>query len=226
MLLSVTWHMLPPKYGPRIATLSLCIALKVLLYIKARHNATKQHEGSLPGNVTARHGSVSRAQCCCRTPRKRRQYQTCTNRNDSRPCSSSRKHAYGEAVHFESGNLQTKLGRGGAGAQYLWLRYVGWGSDAAPPRSPPRPPRLARAGAAVGTRNQSTRPSQKERQLIGLLATVLESHLQHPRSIQQLSDPHGAVQGIASPEKKTCEKCRWRQRGVVVVRGVDGRATN
>ena len=29
-------------------------------------------------------------------------------------------------------------------------------------------------------------------------------------------------------EKKTCEKCRWRQRGVgvAVARGVDGRATN
>ena len=49
------WHILLPKYGPRIATLFLCIALKVLLYIKSRHSATKQHEGSLPGNVTARH---------------------------------------------------------------------------------------------------------------------------------------------------------------------------
>jgi hypothetical protein len=57
---SVAWHIALPQYGPKIATLSLCIALKVLLHIKARHSATKQHGGSLPGNVTARAGGQSR----------------------------------------------------------------------------------------------------------------------------------------------------------------------
>ena len=32
--------------------------------------------------------------------------------------------------------------------------------------------------------------------------------------------------GTEGVKKKTCEKCRWRQRGVVVVRGVDGPATS
>ena len=45
----------PAKNEPKIATLSLYIALKVLQHIKAHHNASKQHESSLPGNVTARH---------------------------------------------------------------------------------------------------------------------------------------------------------------------------
>ena len=52
---SVAWHIALPQYGPKIATLSLCIALKVLLHIKARHTTTSQHEGSLLGDVTARH---------------------------------------------------------------------------------------------------------------------------------------------------------------------------
>ena len=50
------------------------------------HGAPKQHEGSLPSDVTARHRLLSGASHHYTTPQKRRRYQTCTNRNDSRPC--------------------------------------------------------------------------------------------------------------------------------------------
>ena len=45
--------------------------------------------------------------------------------------------------------------------------------------------------------NQRGRRRGSDRQLIGLLAPVPESHLQHPRSIQQLSRSRGAAQGTA-----------------------------
>ena len=96
-------------------------------------------------------------------------------------------------------NLQTKLARRRAGAAHLCLGYADRRSGSAQPDSPSQSSELPCDRWAVCTRNQSTRLSQKERQLIGLLATVPESHLQHPRSIQQLLGPHGAVQGTASP---------------------------
>ena len=44
--------------------------------------------------------------------------------------------AYGEAIHYESGNLQTKLALGGAGAGHLWLGYPGHISGQTQPDSP------------------------------------------------------------------------------------------
>lgn len=50
------------------------------------HSVTKQHEGTLPGDATARHRLVAGAPHRCSAPRECRWHQACTNRNDSRPC--------------------------------------------------------------------------------------------------------------------------------------------
>ena len=50
------------------------------------HSVTKQHEGTLPGDVTARYRLGAGVPHRCSAPRECRWYQACTNRNDSRPC--------------------------------------------------------------------------------------------------------------------------------------------
>ena len=60
--------------------------------------------------------------------------------------------------HLGSGNLQTRLARRRASAQYLWLRYPGRSSYAATPRSSCTPP--ARDRWTAGTRTQPAGLSQ------------------------------------------------------------------
>ena len=101
--------------------------------------------------------------------------------------------------HLGSGNLQTRLARRRASAQYLWLRYPGRGSGSGQPDSPPQSPELTCVRWARGDSHRWRVTSHRWRVVIRLLTLVPGPRLRLGKSMQTLWRSCGVCRTAAPP---------------------------